>query len=315
MIEVNNLVKHYGSVKAVDDISFTVERGEILGFLGPNAAGKTTTMRVITGFLPASAGTVRVAGFEVFEQALEVKKRIGYLPENPPVYFDMRVRDYLKFVATIKGVEPKAINVEVARVAERMSITEVMDNLIGKLSKGYKQRVGFAQALLNNPPVLILDEPTNGLDPRQIIEVREIIRSLGQDHTVILSTHILPEVSMTCSRVAIINEGKLVKIDTPENLTAQIQGSESITLEIEGPVVDVQSALAQATNVTSVSVQPTRRDDVAIYKVESQRGSDIRKALAVLIVGKSWGLLGMKSETLSLEDIFLRLTTKEEEVN
>lgn len=315
MIEVNNLVKHYGSVKAVDDISFTVERGEILGFLGPNAAGKTTTMRVITGFLPASAGTVRVAGFEVFEQALEVKKRIGYLPENPPVYFDMRVRDYLKFVATIKGVEPKAINVEVARVAERMSITEVMDNLIGKLSKGYKQRVGFAQALLNNPPVLILDEPTNGLDPRQIIEVREIIRSLGQDHTVILSTHILPEVSMTCSRVAIINEGKLVKIDTPENLTAQIQGSESITLEIEGPVVDVQSALAQATNVTSVSVQPTRRDDVAIYKVESQRGSDIRKALAALIVGKSWGLLGMKSETLSLEDIFLRLTTKEEEVN
>ncbi len=315
MIEVNNLVKHYGSVKAVDDISFTVERGEILGFLGPNAAGKTTTMRVITGFLPASAGTVRVAGFEVFEQALEVKKRIGYLPENPPVYFDMRVRDYLKFVATIKGVEPKAINVEVARVAERMSITEVMDNLIGKLSKGYKQRVGFAQALLNNPPVLILDEPTNGLDPRQIIEVREIIRSLGQDHTVILSTHILPEVSMTCSRIAIINEGKLVKIDTPENLTAQIQGSESITLEIEGPVVDVQSALAQATNVTSVSVQPTRRDDVAIYKVESQRGSDIRKALAALIVGKSWGLLGMKSETLSLEDIFLRLTTKEEEVN
>lgn len=315
MIEVNNLVLHYGSVKAVDDISFTVERGEILGFLGPNAAGKTTTMRVITGFLPASAGTVRVAGFEVFEQALEVKKRIGYLPENPPVYFDMRVRDYLKFVATIKGVEPKAINVEVARVAERMSITEVMDNLIGKLSKGYKQRVGFAQALLNNPPVLILDEPTNGLDPRQIIEVREIIRSLGQDHTVILSTHILPEVSMTCSRVAIINEGKLVKIDTPENLTAQIQGSESITLEIEGPVVDVQSALAQATNVTSVSVQPTRRDDVAIYKVESQRGSDIRKALAALIVGKSWGLLGMKSETLSLEDIFLRLTTKEEEVN
>jgi len=315
VIEVNNLVKHYGSVKAVDDISFTVERGEILGFLGPNAAGKTTTMRVITGFLPASAGTVRVAGFEVFEQALEVKKRIGYLPENPPVYFDMRVRDYLKFVATIKGVEPKAINVEVARVAERMSITEVMDNLIGKLSKGYKQRVGFAQALLNNPPVLILDEPTNGLDPRQIIEVREIIRSLGQDHTVILSTHILPEVSMTCSRVAIINEGKLVKIDTPENLTAQIQGSESITLEIEGPVVDVQSALAQATNVTSVSVQPTRRDDVAIYKVESQRGSDIRKALAALIVGKSWGLLGMKSETLSLEDIFLRLTTKEEEVN
>nr|HRD17628.1 ABC transporter ATP-binding protein [Candidatus Neomarinimicrobiota bacterium] len=183
MIEVQNLVKHYGSVKAVDNISFTVEKGEILGFLGPNAAGKTTTMRIITGYMPASAGTVKVAGYDVFEQGLEVKKRIGYLPENPPLYTDMRVREYLTFVACIKGVNPKTINAEVDRVAERLSVLEVMDNLISNLSKGYKQRVGLAQALLNNPPVLIFDEPTNGLDPRQIIEVREIIKSLGSDHT------------------------------------------------------------------------------------------------------------------------------------
>jgi ABC-2 type transport system ATP-binding protein len=315
VIEVQNLVKHYGTVKAVDDISFTVERGEILGFLGPNAAGKTTTMRIITGFMPSSAGTVKVAGYDVFEQGLEVKKRIGYLPENPPLYTDMRVRDYLRFAARIKGVNPKTIDVEVNRVAERMSVTGVMDKHISKLSKGYKQRVGFAQALLNNPPVLILDEPTNGLDPRQIIEVREIIKSLGSDHTVILSTHILPEVSMTCNRVAIINEGKLVKIDTPDNLTTQLRGSESILLEVEGPVAEVQAAFSQHNLVTAVSAQPGRRDDLADYKVEAAVGSDIRRDLAALVVNRGWGLLEMKSESLSLEDIFLKLTTKEEEVN
>ncbi|MFA6742701.1 MAG: ATP-binding cassette domain-containing protein [Candidatus Neomarinimicrobiota bacterium] len=315
VIEVHNLVKHYGSVKAVDDISLTVDKGEILGFLGPNAAGKTTTMRIITGYMPASAGTVKVAGFDVFEQGLEVKKRIGYLPENPPLYPDMRVRDYLKFTARIKGVHPKTINAEVDRVAARLSVIEVMDNHISKLSKGYKQRVGFAQALLNNPPVLILDEPTNGLDPRQIIEVREIIKSLGSDHTVILSTHILPEVSMTCNRVAIINEGKLVKIDTPDNLTMQLQGSESIILQIEGPVTEIESALSQHNSVTAVAVQPNSKDNIATYKVEAAIGSDIRKELAALVVNRGWGLLELKSEILSLEDIFLRLTTKEEEVN
>jgi len=315
VIEVQNLVKHYGSVKAVDDISFTVEKGEILGFLGPNAAGKTTTMRIITGFMPASAGTVKVAGYDVFEQGLEVKKRIGYLPENPPLYSDMRVRDYLSFVARIKGVNSKTINAEVDRVAERLSVVEVMDNHISKLSKGYKQRVGFAQALLNNPPVLILDEPTNGLDPRQIIEVREIIKSLGNDHTVILSTHILPEVSMTCNRVAIINEGKLVKIDTPDNLTKQLRGSESIILQVEGPVNEVESAFSQHQSVTAVAVQPTSRENVATYRVETSIGSDIRKELAALVVNRGWGLFELKSEGLSLEDIFLKLTTKEEEVN
>lgn len=315
MIEVHNLVKHYGSVKAVDDISFTVDKGEILGFLGPNAAGKTTTMRIITGYMPASAGTVKVAGYDVFDQGLEVKKRIGYLPENPPLYLDMRVRDFLNFTARIKGVNPKTIKAEVDRVAERLSVIDVMDNHISKLSKGYKQRVGFAQALLNNPPVLILDEPTNGLDPRQIIEVREIIRSLGSDHTVILSTHILPEVSMTCNRVAIINEGQLVKIDTPENLTMQLRGSESIILQVEGPIPEIETAFSQHNAVTAVAVQPGNLDNIATYKVEATIGSDIRKALAALVVNHGWGLLELKSESLSLEDIFLRLTTKEEEVN
>lgn len=315
MIEVQNLVKHYGSVKAVDNISFTVEKGEILGFLGPNAAGKTTTMRIITGYMPASAGTVKVAGYDVFEQGLEVKKRIGYLPENPPLYTDMRVREYLTFVARIKGVNPKTINAEVDRVAERLSVLEVMDNLISNLSKGYKQRVGLAQALLNNPPVLIFDEPTNGLDPRQIIEVREIIKSLGSDHTVILSTHILPEVSMTCNRVAIINEGKLVKIDTPENLTKQLRGSESIILQVEGPMNEVVLALSQHQSVTAVAVQPTGKENIATYRVETSIGSDIRKELASLVVNRGWGLLELKAESLSLEDIFLKLTTKEEEVN
>ncbi|MFA4839086.1 MAG: ATP-binding cassette domain-containing protein [Candidatus Neomarinimicrobiota bacterium] len=315
MIEVKNLVKHYGSVRAVDDISFTVEKGEILGFLGPNAAGKTTTMRIITGFMPASSGTVKVAGFDVFDQGLEVKKRIGYLPENPPLYSDMRVVDYLRFVAAIKGVDKKTIDVEVHRVAERMSITDALEKHISKLSKGYKQRVGFAQALLNNPPLLVLDEPTIGLDPKQIIEVRELIKSLAHEHTVILSTHILPEVSMTCNRVVIINEGKVVAMDTPDNLTARLKGSESILLEIEGAIQDVQNELERTPNVLSVAVQPLAIPDTAQYVVESTVGFDVRKELAARIVKNGWGLLEMKTSGLSLEEIFLRLTTKEEEVN
>ncbi|PIS29260.1 MAG: MFS transporter, partial [Candidatus Marinimicrobia bacterium CG08_land_8_20_14_0_20_45_22] len=274
MIEVKNLVKHYGSVLAVDDISFTVEKGEILGFLGPNAAGKTTTMRIITGFMPASSGTVRVAGFDVFDQGIEVKKRIGYLPENPPLYSDMRVVDYLRFVAAIKGVDKKTIDVEIHRVAERMAITDVLEKHISKLSKGYKQRVGLAQALLNNPPLLVLDEPTVGLDPKQIIEVRELIKSLAYEHTVILSTHILPEVSMTCNRVVIINEGKVVAMDTPDNLTARLKGSESILLEVEGAIQDIQNELEKTPNVLSVAVQPLAIPDMAQYVVESTVGFD-----------------------------------------
>jgi ABC-2 type transport system ATP-binding protein len=315
MIEVRHLVKHFGDVKAVDDISFTVEKGEILGFLGPNAAGKTTTMRILTGYMPASQGTARVAGYDVFEEPLEVKRRIGYLPENPPLYLDMKVRDFLRFTAAIKGVEKKYIELEIDRVGETLSIKNVMEQHISTLSKGYKQRVGFAQALLNNPPLLILDEPTVGLDPKQIREVRELIKGLAHNHTVILSTHILPEVSMTCNRVAIINEGKLVTIDTPDNLTSKLKGKETTTLDVEGPVDKVRAALAAVALVTAVSVQPMNREATARYIVESKEGDVVRKALAATVVNKNWGLLEMHSEILSLEDVFLKLTTKEEEVN
>ncbi|MCD6099257.1 MAG: ATP-binding cassette domain-containing protein [Candidatus Marinimicrobia bacterium] len=315
MIEVRNLVKYYGDFPAVKDITFSVEKGEILGFLGPNAAGKTTTMRIITGYMPATRGTVKVAGYDVFEHPLEVKKRIGYLPENPPLYMDMRVRDYLRFVAEIKGVDRKGINAEVERVAELVSITHVLDKYAQKLSKGYRQRVGLAQALINNPPVLILDEPTIGLDPKQIIEVRELIRSLGSEHTIILSTHILPEVSMTCSRVVIINEGKLVAMDTPENLTARLQGSETVFVEVEGPIQDVLGAIEKMEEVISATVEQRKGDEVGLFKVQARVGSDIRKKLASLVVNSNWGLLELRPEKLSLEEIFLKLTTKEEELN
>lgn len=315
MIEVRNLVKYYGDFPAVKDITFSVEKGEILGFLGPNAAGKTTTMRIITGYMPATRGTVKVAGYDVFEHPLEVKKRIGYLPENPPLYMDMRVRDYLKFVAEIKGVDRKGINAEVERVAELVSITHVLDKYAQKLSKGYRQRVGLAQALINNPPVLILDEPTIGLDPKQIIEVRELIKSLGSEHTIILSTHILPEVSMTCSRVVIINEGKLVAMDTPENLTARLQGSETVFVEVEGPIQDVLGAIEKMEEVISATVEQRKGDEVGLFKVQARVGSDIRKKLASLVVNSNWGLLELRPEKLSLEEIFLKLTTKEEELN
>ena len=315
MIEVRNLVKYYGDFPAVKDITFSVEKGEILGFLGPNAAGKTTTMRIITGYMPATRGTVKVAGYDVFEHPLEVKKRIGYLPENPPLYMDMRVRDYLRFVAEIKGVDRKGINAEVERVAELVSITHVLDKYAQKLSKGYRQRVGLAQALINNPPVLILDEPTIGLDPKQIIEVRELIKSLGSEHTIILSTHILPEVSMTCNRVVIINEGKLVAMDTPENLTARLQGSETVFVEVEGPIQDVLGAIEKMEEVISATVEQRKGDEVGLFKVQARVGSDIRKKLASLVVNSNWGLLELRPEKLSLEEIFLKLTTKEEELN
>jgi len=315
VIEVRNLVKYYGDFPAVKDITFSVEKGEILGFLGPNAAGKTTTMRIITGYMPATRGTVKVAGYDVFEHPLEVKKRIGYLPENPPLYMDMRVRDYLRFVAEIKGVDRKGINAEVERVAELVSITHVLDRYTQKLSKGYRQRVGLAQALINNPPVLILDEPTIGLDPKQIIEVRELIRSLGSEHTIILSTHILPEVSMTCSRVVIINEGKLVAMDTPENLTARLQGSETVFVEVEGPIQDMLGAIEKMEEVISATVEQRKGDEVGLFKVQARVGSDIRKKLASLVVNSNWGLLELRPEKLSLEEIFLKLTTKEEELN
>ncbi|PYR55634.1 MAG: MFS transporter, partial [Acidobacteria bacterium] len=233
MIEVQHLTKRYGRVTAVEDVSFRVERGEILGFLGPNGAGKTTTMRILTGFIPATEGKAIVAGFDVFEQPIEAKRRTGYLPETPPLYPDTSVIEYLTFVSKIKGVPPGERKDRIKAVMQRTRIDDVADRLCAKLSKGYRQRVGLAQAIIHNPDVLILDEPTAGLDPKQIIETRELIKELAGSHTIILSTHILPEVSQTCERVVIINKGRVVAVDTPDNLTARLQGSETMYVQVD----------------------------------------------------------------------------------
>jgi ABC-2 type transport system ATP-binding protein len=310
LIEVQHLTKRYGRATAVDDISFRVERGEILGFLGPNGAGKTTTMRILTGYIPATAGRALVAGFDVFEQPIEAKRRTGYLPETPPLYPEMTVREYLMFVARIKGVAAAERRPRVAAAIGQTSLGEVADRHCGKLSKGYRQRVGLAQAILHNPDVLILDEPTAGLDPKQIIETRELIKKLGGTHTVILSTHILPEVSQTCQRVVIINRGRVVAVDTPDNLTALLRGSETMYLQVDASGQDALPALQQVAGVTSVTVADQRHGVVG-YEVNSQQGRDIRRELARAVVAKNWGLLELRPMRMSLEDIFLSLTTEE----
>ena len=315
MIEVDRLTKYYGAKAAIQDVSFDVKKGEILGFLGPNAAGKTTAMRILTCYMPATSGTARIDGYDVFKDSLAVRQRIGYLPENPPLYTDMTTVKYLEFVAKIKGIEHRQIKNRVAEVMERTAIKEVSERIIKHLSKGFKQRVGLAQALIHNPDILILDEPTVGLDPKQIIEVRELIKSLGGDHTVILSTHILPEVSMTCERVIIINEGRIVASDTPDNLTKRLKGSESLFIEVEGPGKKVETKIKQLKGVTQVKREGASRGSIAGFKVETELNIDLRKELATLIVKEGWGLLEMRPVGMSLEEIFLHLTTKEEEVS
>jgi ABC-2 type transport system ATP-binding protein len=292
-------------------MSFQVEKGEILGFLGPNGAGKTTTMRIITGYMPASEGTVRVDGYDVFDNPLEVRRRIGYLPENPPLYLEMTVTGYLRFVAKIKGVPKDKIHQEVARVMERASIADVKERIIAKLSKGYKQRVGIAQALLNDPPVLILDEPTIGLDPKQIHEVRELVKDLAGQHTVVLSTHILPEVEQTCHRVIIIDRGKIVAVDTPQNLRLQLQGAERVSIEVQGPASEIISKLKAMPGVVNIQ-KIAENDSRHRFQVEGELRKDIRSDLARTIVQNGWGLYELQSATMSLEDIFLKLTTAEE---
>jgi ABC-2 type transport system ATP-binding protein len=311
LITVENLTKRYASKTAIDGMSFQVEQGEILGFLGPNGAGKTSTMRIITGYMPATDGTVRVDGFDVFDKPLEVRRRIGYLPENPPLYLEMSVVGYLRFVAKIKGVSKDRLESEVSRVMERVNITDVKDRIIAKLSKGYKQRVGIAQALLNEPPVLILDEPTIGLDPKQIHEVRELIKDLAGKHTVVLSTHILPEVEQTCHRVIIIDRGKIVAVDTPRNLRSQVQGGERITVEVHGPAAEIISKLRTMTGVKNVQ-KVADVDERHRFQVEGELHKDIRSDLARTIVQNGWGLYELQSAAMSLEDIFLKLTTAEE---
>ena len=313
MIEVQHLSKRYGRVTAVDDVSFRVERGEILGFLGPNGAGKTTTMRILTGYMPATEGKAVVAGFDVFDQPVEAKRRTGYLPETPPLYPDMSVLEYLEFVAKIKGVAPAGRAARVKAVMERTRIADVAGRQCGKLSKGYKQRVGLAQALIHNPDVLILDEPTAGLDPKQIIETRQLIKELAGDHTIILSTHILPEVSQTCQRVVIINKGRVVAIDTPDNLTARLRGSETMYVQVDVDGADataVTGALGRIAGVTRV-VESDRRERLVGFEVESETGHDVRRDLAQTVVSNGWGLLELRPMRMSLEEIFLSLTTDE----
>jgi len=311
VIEVQHLSKRYGRVTAVDDVSFRVERGEILGFLGPNGAGKTTTMRILTGYMPATEGKAVVAGFDVFDQPVEAKRRTGYLPETPPLYPDMSVLEYLEFVAKIKGVAPAAQKARVKAVMERTRIADMAGRQCGKLSKGYKQRVGLAQALIHNPDVLILDEPTAGLDPKQIIETRQLIKELAGDHTIILSTHILPEVSQTCQRVVIINKGRVVAVDTPDNLTARLRGSETMYVQVDADGADaaaVTGALGRIAGVTRV-VEADRRERLVGFEVESETGHDVRRDLARTVVSGGWGLLELRPMRMSLEEIFLSLTT------
>ena len=310
MIEVQHLTKRYGRVTAVDDITFRVERGEILGFLGPNGAGKTTTMRILTGYMPATEGKAIVAGFDVFEQPLEAKRRTGYLPETPPLYPDMSVIEYLDFVARIKGVPGSERRQRIRDVMERTQVADMANRLTGKLSKGYKQRVGLAQALIHNPDVLILDEPTAGLDPKQIIETRSLIKRLAGDHTIILSTHILPEVSQTCQRVVIINQGHVVAVDTPDNLTARLRGSETMYVQVDANGADAIATLNGVPGVTRVA-ESDRRGAAIGYEVDSEKGRDVRRDLARAIVQNGWGLLELRPMRVSLEEVFLSVITED----
>lgn len=314
MIQVENLTKRYPAKTAIEGMSFEVQKGEILGFLGPNGAGKTTTMRIITGYMPASAGSVRVDGYDVFENPIEVRRRIGYLPETPPLYPEMTVSGYLRFVAKIKNVAKDQLDKEVFRVMRRTNILDVRDRIISKLSKGYKQRVGLAQALINDPPVLILDEPTIGLDPKQIHEVRELIKELAGDHTVVLSTHILPEVEQTCHRVIIINRGKIVAVDTPENLRFQLQGAERVFVEIKGPALEIKAKLKAMPGVMGVQ-ELAENDGCHRFQIEGELRKEIRSDLARTVVQNGWDLLELQSASMSLEDIFIELTTAEAGVN
>ena len=314
MIDVQSLTKDYGSRRAISDISFKVERGEVLGFLGPNGAGKTTTMRIITGYMPPTSGTVTIDGHDIFRQSIEARRRIGYLPESVPLYTDMSVGAYLDFMAKIKGIPRSKRREQLDRVMEATHVEDRRSQLIGKLSKGYRQRVGLAQSLLGDPDVLILDEPTVGLDPRQITEVRDLIKGFGQDHAVILSTHILPEVSMVCSRVLIVDQGQEVAEDTPENLMRQLRGSEAVQVAVRGARAAVMTALRAVPEVLSVELAgEAGPDGTATYTIATSSGADVREDLARAVVNGGFGLVELRMAGVSLEDVFLRLTTEEDE--
>jgi ABC-2 type transport system ATP-binding protein len=314
MIQVESLTKRYARQVAVDNISFSVGKGEIVGFLGPNGAGKTTTMRVLTCFMPPTEGKASVAGYDVYEHAMEVKRHIGYLPEAPPLYPEMEVGDYLRFVGRLKGIPSSELERRVNEVADRCAIGDVKTKLITKLSKGYRQRVGLAQAIIHNPDVLILDEPTSGLDPKQILETRELIKSLSGEHTIILSTHILPEVEAICQKVIIIDKGKLVATDTVENLTHRMHGSDAALIAISADGVSdppaVQQRLEQVRGVSKVVARPFG-DGRLTFEVESLPNQNVRADLARAVVQSGWDLLELKSLAYSLEEVFLELTASE----
>jgi ABC-2 type transport system ATP-binding protein len=307
MIEAVNLTKVYDNTPALTDVSFAVQKGEILGFLGPNGAGKTTTMRILTGYLPPTSGTAKVAGFDVLDQSKEVRERIGYMPENPPVYGDMTVSSFLRFISRIKGVAPGKEKERVDAVVHQCSLESVYKRLIGHLSRGYRQRVGLAQALIHDPEVLILDEPTIGLDPAQIIEIRQLIKSLAGNHTVILSSHILPEVEQTCARVVIINKGKIIAIDSPEKLSMSLRGANLYTIRVRRPSPELENKLQ-----TLQGVVDFKKEEDGSYVIETGKDVDIREEIAELVVGRKAGLLELRPVAFTLEDVFVQLTTAEQ---
>ncbi|MCP9447149.1 MAG: ABC transporter ATP-binding protein [Nitrospira sp.] len=308
MIDVQNITKRYGHHTAIDRVTFSVAKGEVLAFLGPNGAGKTTTMRILTCFMPPTEGTARVAGFDCLNEPMEVKRRLGYLPETPPVYQELTVTEYLTFVGRLRGLMGQTLTSALDRSVERLQLGSVRHRLIANLSRGYRQRVGLAQALLHDPPVLILDEPTVGLDPKQIIEIRELIKSLVGSHSVILSTHILPEATAVCQRVVIINGGRIVAEDTPEQLSARLRQSEKISVIIKTPPADCEERLRAMPGV--LNVFPGQ--GAGNFLVECALGQDLRDELARFIVSRGWGLLELRTVSMTLEDVFLRLTRHEE---
>lgn len=312
MIEAEHLSKIYGATAAIQDVDFTVATGEILGFLGPNGAGKTTTMRILAGYIPATTGTARIAGFDVHEQSLAVRQRIGYLPEHPPLYPDMTVEGFLTFVASIKGIPAGDRRRLVDSAIERCQLLDKRSSLIRKLSKGYKQRVGIAQAIVHDPPVIILDEPTVGLDPKQIIEVRNLIKGLAQQHTIILSTHILPEVSMTCDRVTIINQGRVVATNTPDNLLTQLTGNLSYHLEVSGPDQFLEASLKQIPGIQQVRVQAVEASTGRhAVNITTEGPQELGKDIAAVLLADGFELWEMRRSRPTLEDVFLNLITTE----
>ena len=311
MIEVSGITKEFGRFTAVNGLSFSVAKGEVLGFLGPNGAGKTTTMRILTGFIPATRGTAVVAGHDILSEPLQAKRKIGYLPESPPLYPEMTVFDYLEFVSRIKDVPRERRKARITESLEKCSLTDVRDKLLGKLSRGYRQRVGLAQALVHEPEVLILDEPTAGLDPKQINETRALIRSLGGDHTVVLSTHILPEVVMTCDRVAILNKGSVVAQGTTQSLIDQFRQAEHLQVTVQGPEPEVLNTLRSQGGV--MAAEPVKREgDVVTYRLSVAPGKDVRRELAARLVRAGYGLLGLHQEGATLEEVYLRVVSSEE---